>query len=83
MSRSTKLATTALLKGVSVTNRPSRAVVGLLNREIVQALKGADPQVLTNNAVEVVANSPEEFAAFIKSEMVRMGQVIKSASFSN
>lgn len=58
-------------------------VVGFLNREIAQALKGADPQVLSNNAVEVVANSPEEFTAFIKSEMARMGQVIKSANFSN
>ena len=33
--------------------------------------------------VEVVTGSPEEFAAFIKSEMARMGPVIKSANFSN
>ena len=59
------------------------AIVGLLNREITQALKGADPQVLSNNAVEVVGNTADEFAAFIKAEMARMGPVIKSASFSN
>ena len=69
--------------GFFVPRKTPAAVVGLLNREIVQALKGADPQVLANNAVEVVANSPEEFAAFIKSEMARMGPVIKSANFSN
>ena len=48
-------------------------MIGLLNREIVQALKGADAQVLAGNAVEVVGNTPEEFAAFIKAEMARMG----------
>ena len=69
--------------GFFVPRKTPAAVVALLNREIVQALKGADPQVLANNAVEVVANSPEEFAAFIKSEMARMGPVIKSANFSN
>jgi tripartite-type tricarboxylate transporter receptor subunit TctC len=61
----------------------SAAVIGFLNREIVQALKGADAQVLAGNAVEVVGNTPEEFAAFIKAEMARMGPVIKSAGFSN
>ena len=69
--------------GFFVPRKTPAAVVGLLNREIVQALRGADPQVLSNNAVEVVANSPEEFTAFIRSEVARMGQVIKSANFSN
>jgi len=69
--------------GFFVPRKTPAAVVGLLNREIVQALKGADPQVLSGNAVEVVANSPEEFTAFIKSETARMGQVIRSANFSN
>jgi tripartite-type tricarboxylate transporter receptor subunit TctC len=69
--------------GFFAPKKTAPAVVGLLNREIAQALKGADAQVLANNAVEVVGNSQEEFAAFIKSEMARMGPVIKSASFSN
>ena len=69
--------------GFFVPKKTPPAVVGLLNREIAQALKGADAQVLANNAVEVVGNTPEEFAAFIKTDMARMGPVIKSASFSN
>jgi len=59
------------------------AIVKLLHQEIVQSLKAANPQLLANAGVEVVGNSPEEFAGFIKSEMARMGQVIKSASFNN
>ena len=63
--------------------KTSAAIVKLLNQEIGQSLKAADQQVLFNAGVEIVGNSPEEFAAFIKSEMTRMGQVIKSASFNN
>jgi tripartite-type tricarboxylate transporter receptor subunit TctC len=59
------------------------ALVAHLNREIVQALKAADPKVLTNAAVEIVGGAPDEFAAFIRAEMDRMGKVIKSASFTN
>jgi tripartite-type tricarboxylate transporter receptor subunit TctC len=59
------------------------ALVAHLNREIVQALKAADPRVLTNAAVEIVGGTPDEFAAFIRAEMDRMGKVIKSASFTN
>ena len=59
------------------------ALVAHLNREIVQALKAADPRVLTNAAVEIVGGTSDEFAAFIKAEMDRVGKVIKSASFTN
>jgi tripartite-type tricarboxylate transporter receptor subunit TctC len=59
------------------------AIVELLNREIVQSLKGADPQVLANSGVEVVGDTSGEFAAFVKSDMARMGKVMKSAHFSN
>lgn len=59
------------------------AVVAFLNREIVQALKSADPKVLYNAGIEIVGGSPEEFAGFIKAEMDRVGKVIKSGSFSN
>ena len=69
--------------GFFVPKKTPPAIVSLLNREIVQALKGADPQVLANNAVEVVGNTPDEFTAFIKAEMARMGPVIRSAHFSN
>ncbi len=35
---------------------------------------------LTNAGVIVVANSPQEFAAFIKSEMEKAAKVIKAAN---
>jgi tripartite-type tricarboxylate transporter receptor subunit TctC len=69
--------------GFFAPRKTSASIVKLLNHEIVQSLKAADSQVLFNAGVEVVGNSPEEFAGFIKSEMTRMGQVIKSASFNN
>ena len=69
--------------GFFVPSRTSAAIVKLLNQGIVQSLKAANSQVLANAGVEVVGNSPDEFAGFIKSEMTRVGQVIKSASFNN
>jgi tripartite-type tricarboxylate transporter receptor subunit TctC len=59
------------------------ALVAQLHREIVQGLKGVDPKVLHNAGIEIVGSTPEEFAAFIKAEMERMGPVIKAASFHN
>ena len=56
------------------------AIVDLLNREIVRVLNGAVvKERLFNSGSEVVANSPSEFAAFIKSDMARMGKVIRDA----
>jgi tripartite-type tricarboxylate transporter receptor subunit TctC len=59
------------------------AIVTWLNREIVAALKAADAEKIANAGVEVVANAPEEFTAFIKADMARMSEVIRSGSFSN
>jgi len=69
--------------GFFVPRKTSPAIVTFLNREIVQALKSADPRVLANAGIEIVGGSPEEFAGFIRAEMDRMGKVIKSASFNN
>jgi tripartite-type tricarboxylate transporter receptor subunit TctC len=69
--------------GFFVPRNTPLAVVTYLNREIVQALKAVDPKRLANAGVEIVGSSPEEFAAFMKSEMTRMGEVMKGASFSN
>jgi tripartite-type tricarboxylate transporter receptor subunit TctC len=69
--------------GFFAPRKTSAAIIKLLNQEIVQSLKSTDPQILFNAGVEVVGSSPEEFAGFIKSEMDRMSQVIRSASFSN
>ena len=56
------------------------ALLQRLNQEIVQLLNRSDiKEKFLNAGVEVVASSPEQFAATIKSEMVRMGKVIKEA----
>ena len=59
------------------------AIIKLLNHEIQQALKATDPQLVFNSGVEIVGSTPEEFARFIKADMARMSEVIKSGSFSN
>ncbi len=59
------------------------SIIKFLNHEIQQALKATDPQLVFNSGVEIVGNTPEDFARFIKSDMARMGEVIKSGSFSN
>jgi tripartite-type tricarboxylate transporter receptor subunit TctC len=58
-------------------------IIKILNSGIQQALKGLDPQVVFNAGVEVVGGSPEEFSRFLKADMAKMGEVIKSGSFSN
>jgi tripartite-type tricarboxylate transporter receptor subunit TctC len=56
------------------------AIIDRLNQEIVRLLNGADvKQRFFNAGAEVVASSPEQFAAVIKSDIVRMGKVIKDA----
>ncbi len=59
------------------------AIIKTLNTGIQQALKGIDPKIVFNAGVEVVASSPEAFAQFIKADAAKMGEVIRSASFSN
>lgn len=69
--------------GFFVPRHTPLTVVTYLNREIVQALKAVDPKRLANAGVEIVGSSPEAFATFMKSEMTRMGEVMRGASFSN
>lgn len=59
------------------------SIIKLLNHEIQQALKATDPQLVFNAGVEVIGSTPEEFARFIRADMARMGEVIKSGSFTN
>ena len=58
-------------------------IIKQLNAGIQQALKSIDPQVIANNGVEIVGSSKEDFTRFIKADMAKMGEVIKSGSFSN
>lgn len=69
--------------GMTVMFAPSKtpaAVLGRLNQEVVRVLH--TPEVkdrLFTAGSEVVANSPEQFAAIVKSDIARVGKVIKEA----
>ena len=57
------------------------AVVSRLNQEVALVLNKPDvKEKLLNAGIEVVGNSPEAFAAFMKGEIARMGKVIKDAN---
>ena len=57
-----------------------RAIVNRLNSEIHKALASSDlQQRLANSGVEPLISTPEHFADFIKSEIVRYAKVIKDA----
>jgi len=57
-----------------------REIVNRLNSEIHKALASADlKQRLANSGVEPLVSTPEQFAEFIKSEIVRYAKVIKDA----
>ena len=62
---------------------PAKTPVTLVNRlhqEIVRVLNRADvKERLFNSGGEAVGSSPERFAATIKSDIVRMGKLIKDA----
>ena len=70
----------ALNAGVLAPARTPDAIINRLNREIVRALTGPDlKEKFAAIGVEVVASSPEQFAAKIKSEISSMGKVIRDA----
>src|SRR5262249_22832710 len=55
-------------------------IVGRLNQEFVRALNQPEvKQRLLNTGAEVVANSQQECAAAIKSELSKMGKLIREA----
>jgi tripartite-type tricarboxylate transporter receptor subunit TctC len=52
-----------------------------LHAELEKVLKQAEfSERMTKQGIEVVTNTPEEFAAFIGSEIDRFGQLVKSAN---
>jgi len=56
------------------------AIINRLNQEFVRTLNRAEvKERLFNAAIEVVASSPEQLAATIKSEMATIGKVVKDA----
>lgn len=55
-------------------------VIRRLNEEIVKAVNAPEIREQFENAgLEIIANSPEEFAAFIQADMAKMGKVIRDA----
>jgi len=61
-----------------------KAIIDLLNSEVVKAL--ARPEVrdrFTNLGVEVVGNSPQETAAFVKKDMSNTARIIKAANITS
>jgi len=55
-------------------------IVRRLNTEMVKILTSAEvKQRITNSGVDVVAGSPEQFSAFLKSEVARWAKVIQDA----
>jgi len=57
-----------------------QAVIARLNKELNRALQSPDMRErFTGAGIQPLANTPEEFAAYIKSETARFGKVIKEA----
>ena len=68
------------LTGILAPAATPKEIVTLLHREIVKLVAEPDVQKrLADLGFEVVANSPEEFAVRIKSEMEKWGKVIRDA----
>ena len=68
------------LTGILAPAATPKEIVALLHREIVKLVAMPDVQKrLDELGFEVVANSPDEFAARIKTEMEKWGKVIRDA----
>jgi tripartite-type tricarboxylate transporter receptor subunit TctC len=66
--------------GIWAPAKTPAAVINRLNQEIVRVLNRADvKERFLNAGVEPVGNSPEAFAALIKSDIARVSKVIKDA----
>ncbi len=60
--------------------RTPAAVIRLLNQEVMRVLKKSDvSEKLFNIGIEIVGGSPDELTAKMKSEIARMGKVIRDA----
>jgi tripartite-type tricarboxylate transporter receptor subunit TctC len=67
-------------QGLFAPARTPAAVIQKLNAEVVKILNRPEvKERFVNTGSEVVANTPEQYVAYIKSDMTRMGKVIKDA----
>jgi tripartite-type tricarboxylate transporter receptor subunit TctC len=66
--------------GVSAPAKTPRPIVERLHTEIVRALQSPDVrEKLQGLGADPVGNTPEQYAAFIQSEIAKWGKVIKAA----
>ena len=66
--------------GIQAPAGTPRDIVKRLNAEILRSLSVAEVRErLAGLGVDVVSNTPEEFAAFIKSEIAKWGRVVKDS----
>lgn len=66
--------------GVLAPAKTPAALINRLNQEIVLVLSDADVKAkFFNVGVETVGSTPQQFAAYIKSDIARMGKVIRDA----
>ncbi len=66
--------------GIFAPAKTPTTLVNLLHREIVKVLNRADvKEKFFNIGVEVVGGTPEEFTAYIRSDMAKWSKVIKDA----
>ncbi len=67
------------MAGLFAPAKTPEAIIRRLNQEIAQVLNGAEvKEKLLSIGVEAAPSSPEEWAAFIKTEMTQAGSVIKA-----
>ena len=60
-----------------------KSIIARLNKEVVEALVAPElNERLSAEGAEPAANTPEEFAVFIKSELVKWAKVTKAAGIS-
>ena len=66
--------------GISAPAGTPRPVIERLNAEFGKALRSPDVvKRLTEQGIEIIVGTPEEYAAFIKAETVRWGEVVKAS----
>ena len=66
--------------GILAPAKTPAVIINRLNQEIVRHLSTAEAKKrFLDTGVDVVGSTPEEFAAFIKSDMATLGKVIKDA----
>ena len=69
-----------LASGTGMVARTPPSIVAKINRDVVAILQSAAMRAsLLNQGAEPVPGTPQEFAAFIKSETVKWGRVIRTA----